>query len=183
MHHWETFIVNYHSVSPWQSAYIVYPSLFGIKFITSTPQQSDSWLKAVVFNFFNISHHIHDKSYVDTEQLTLNIKENNFFSVTIVVLCTDDVFSSILKFHSIDYKCVVITSITLHELNTLLELRIIVEPGQCGCSNCYDTAGELGTLSFISKCTLWLYHKPWSSLSSICNIYWISMYLWTNTHA
>jgi len=68
----------------------------------------------------NIPHHIHDKSYVSTKQLTLNIKENNFLSVTIMVLCMDDVFSSILKFQSIYYKCEVITSVTFHELNTLL---------------------------------------------------------------
>lgn len=50
---------------------------------------------------------------------TLYVEEHNFFSIAVGVFCSNDVFSSVIEFSSVNDKCVIIASIPLHKLDTL----------------------------------------------------------------
>lgn len=84
-----------------------------------------------------------------------------------MVLCSDNVLSSVVNLSSVDNKRVVITSIPLHELDTLLELLVVVEPSESGRGDSNDTARELYALALVTEGTLWLDNKAGSGLSAV----------------
>lgn len=99
--------------------------------------------------------------------LTLDIKEDNFLSGTVVVLRPNYVFSPILKTSSVDDKVVIITNVSLHEFHALSKLLVVVIPTDCGCSNTNHPAIEFHALPFVAESARWFYHKSWCCLSSV----------------
>lgn len=99
--------------------------------------------------------------------LTLYIQEDHFLPVSVMVLSADNILSSILHLGSVDNKRVVISSVSLHEFDTLLELLVVMEPSQSWRGNSNDTACEFDTLAFVTERTLWFDDESGRSLSTV----------------
>ena len=78
----------------------------------------------------------------------MDVEEDGLFTRAPVIGGPDDVFATVLQFDTIDDKGVVIAAITLHELDTLLEFGVVVEPSDSGRCDGDDTTHELGALAF-----------------------------------
>ena len=93
----------------------------------------------------------------------LHIQEDRLFCRSIVILCVDDEFSTIIHLASVNDEGVVISDVTLHVLNALLKLCVVVVPADAAVGKRNNAAGESGTLSFERKGALWFDDKSWGS--------------------
>jgi len=57
--------------------------------------------------------------------------------------------------------------VSYHELDALLQLTVVMIPTEGGRGIGNDSVIELGTLTFIGKCTVWFNYESRSGLSSI----------------
>lgn len=99
--------------------------------------------------------------------LTLDVEEDDFFAVSVMILCSDDVFASVVEFHSVDDEGVVVAVVALHELHGLTELGVVVVPREHRRSNGDYPTCELHALALISEGALRFDDESWRGLSSI----------------
>ena len=97
----------------------------------------------------------------------LDVEEDGFLCDTIVILSVDDELSSVLSLASVDDEGVVITDVSLHILDTLSKLHIVVVPCHAAVGQGDNSAGEPGTLTLQGEGGLRLDDKPWSSTLSV----------------
>jgi len=82
----------------------------------------------------------------------LDIQEYWFLCYSIVILCMNDEFSAIFHLTTVDDESIIITDVSLHILDTLPQLSIVMVPAyRAGCQG-DDSTCESRTLSFQSKC-------------------------------
>lgn len=84
-----------------------------------------------------------------------------------MVLCADDVLAAVIQLHAVDDEGVVLARVSLHVLDGLAELHVVVEPAYRRHSDAYDTARELDALSLVSEGVLWSDNKARSTLSAV----------------
>lgn len=84
-----------------------------------------------------------------------------------MIFSSDNVFASVFEFDSVDDEVVVVSSVTLHELNALSQLDAIVRPRKGRSSNSNDTAVELDALPFVAERALRFDDEPRSRLSTV----------------
>lgn len=95
------------------------------------------------------------------------VEEDNFFPVSVVVLRSDDVLSSVFQLNPVDDEAVVVLCVSLHELDTLSKLLVVVEPGEGWRCYGYHTTVELNTLSLVGKRTVRFDYEPRCRLPTI----------------
>ena len=81
----------------------------------------------------------------------LHVEEDRLLCHTIVVLGGDDELATVLDLASVDDEGVVIADVPLHELDALLELDVVMVPGNGASRQTDDAASESGTVAFQSK--------------------------------
>lgn len=99
--------------------------------------------------------------------LTLYVQEDNFFAESIMILGSDNVFSSVFQFSSVDDEVIVISGVPLHEFDRLSQFLVVARPENGRSCYCDDTAIELDRLTLEAEGRLWFDHEPWRRLSAI----------------
>lgn len=99
--------------------------------------------------------------------LTLYVQEDYFFTESIMIFSSNDVFSSVFQFSSVDDEVVVISSVPLHEFDGLSQFLVVARPDNSGSCHSNDTAIELDGLTLEAESRLWFDHEPWRRLSAI----------------
>lgn len=61
-------------------------------------------------------------------KLTLYVEEDGLLPDTVVIDSSDNVFATIFQLDSINDECEVISCVSLHELDALLKLAVVVRP-------------------------------------------------------
>ena len=81
--------------------------------------------------------------------------------------CMNNEFPTIFNLTTVDYKGVVIPNVSLHVLDTLSELCVVVVPTYRAGSQGDDPTSESCTLTLQSECWLRLDDKSWCSTLSV----------------
>lgn len=99
--------------------------------------------------------------------LTLDVEEDGLLAGAVVVLGADDVLAAVIQLHAVDDEGVVFAGVSLHVLDRLAELHVVVEPAHRRHSDAYDAARELDALSLVSEGVLWSDNEARSTLSAV----------------
>lgn len=99
--------------------------------------------------------------------LTLYVQEDYFFTESIMIFSSNDVFSSVFQFSSVDDEVIVISNVPLHEFDGLSQFLVVARPDNSGSCHSNDTAIELDGLTLEAESRLWFDHEPWRRLSAI----------------
>ena len=84
-----------------------------------------------------------------------------------MVLGADDVLSPVVQLAPVDDEGVVVARVPLHVLDALLELLVVVEPGERGRRYGDHPARELDALALVRERALGLDDEPWRRLPAI----------------